>query len=84
MKKVSVIVGVLIALFGCFLVLRYLIDSFSEKDYVLSENTNFPSIEAINHFSGGLKIKTISNPDYNQTDFSKFTDFIKYHLLCRH
>ncbi len=37
-----------------------------------------PTKTSLHRFSGGLKYKTISNPEYNKTDFSQFTAFIKY------
>lgn len=33
---------------------------------------------ALDRFSGGLKIKTISNSNYEKTDFEAFEDFISY------
>ena len=47
-------------------------------NFTLPDNIELPSNEALEHFSNGLKIQTISNPDYSATDFSKFEEFIRY------
>lgn len=51
---------------------------YSQKNYTFSENTSLPSQKAVERFSGGLKIKTISNSDYSKTNFTAFDEFIEY------
>ena len=39
---------------------------------------NNPTKEALNRYSGGLKIQTISNSNYKETNFAEFDKFIVY------
>ena len=52
--------------------------TFPKNTFILNEEVILPTDRALEHFSGGLKIQTISNPIYNETDFEKFDEFIEY------
>lgn len=63
---------------GCIGVRNFYKDNKSYSNYSFKENSYLPSNDAIIRFSGGLKIKTISNYEYDKTDFSEFDKFIDY------
>ena len=77
MKKIGLILIICIVL-GGFCTCRFLYDNFSIKNYDLNNSANIPPKESLKRFSDGLKIKTISNSDYNKTDFEEFNKFINY------
>ncbi len=78
MKNFFRLIIIIFIIFGCFSFSRFAKDVYYSKEYSFKENTDFPSDDAIARFSEGLKIKTISNPSYQDTDFSEFERFIAY------
>ncbi len=78
MKKLGCLCITVLFFLGCFGFMRFFLDNNSDKNYSFKENIVMPSVDALNRFSEGLKIKTISNPDYQNTDFEEFDKFINY------
>ena len=78
MKRVILFLFLIFTVAGCLCFVRFYKENKSFSTYVFKENTNLPSQEALGRFSGGLKIKTISNPEYHKTDFQEFDKFISY------
>ena len=79
MKKIIFSFVIFLLLFCTFCCARFFKDNNSLKNYSFKEeNIIMPSNEALVRFSNGLKIKTISNPDYEKTNFAEFDKFIKY------
>ena len=78
MKKFVVCLIVLLAALCVFCFYRFVKDIFAANNYTFNEKTNLPSTEALNRFSDGLKLKTVSNSFYHKTDFQEFENFITY------
>ncbi len=74
------IIAVCIGILVCITAAKTVYDiNFSNKNkYVYSDDVQVPSDDALKRFSGGLQIRTISNPVYSETDFSEFDRFIEY------
>ena len=80
-KKIILFLLVLIAILAFVFIIRTITYRFgntandsSDKEAV---NTQ-PSEKAIHRFAGGIRIPTISNESYNQTNFKPFDEFKEY------
>ena len=79
MNKIICIIIVIAFIIIAAMFIKTFIDINSNKYlFALSDNVDVPNNAALERFSGGLKIRTISNPVYKDTDFSKFNEFISY------
>ncbi len=80
-KKIIIFLLVIIAILSLVFIIRTITYKFgntangsSNKEAV---NTK-PSEKAIRRFAGGIRIPTISNETYNQTNFKPFDEFKEY------
>ena len=78
MKKFVCFLFVLLVGLCTFCFCRFFNDTLIANSYTFKEKTNLPSLKALNRFSAGLKLKTVSNSFYNKTDFTEFKNFITY------
>ncbi len=80
MNKLFCIVVIFAVFITSLMLVKTFIDinSLPKNTFVLNDNVDIPSKDALNRLQGGLQIKTISNPIYNQTKFTDFDDFIHY------
>lgn len=83
MGKFIIGVLILLVLFVLILIIRTITYKFgkSEKseDRINIEKINtFPSEKSVERFAGGVRIPTISNIVYEETDFKPFDDFKEY------
>lgn len=80
MKKVVLIIVLLIVVFAAVLIIKtftYPFKKLPNTNETVSVNTT-PSDRAIERFAGGIRIPTISNVVYDDTNFKPFDEFKLY------
>lgn len=81
MKKIFVTLLILLFVLVLVLVVRTVTYKFGKVEMNVSDKelvNTAPSEQAIRHFVGGIRIPTISNEFYNETNFKPFDEFMKY------
>ena len=79
LKTLFYSIVVLLLLFCSFTLIRTLyFDSKIKSTEFIPTSVVPPTKEALERYSGGLKIKTVSNSNYEETDFKEFDKFIIY------
>ena len=79
LKTLFYSIVVLLLLFCSFTVCKTLFIESKANSTVFSPlSISSPTKEALDRYSGGLKIKTISNSNYKETNFKEFDKFIVY------
>ena len=73
LKTLFYSIVVLLLLFCSFTLIRTLyFDSKIKSTEFIPTSVASPTQEALERYSGGLKIKTVSNSNYEETDFKEF------------
>lgn len=81
MKKIFLIIFVAIVILVLFLIVRTLLYPFAKTEDASKTSvvTNtFPTKESVERLVGGIRIPTVSNEVYANTDFKPFDEFMAY------